>query len=420
MLCWPDAILVQSEEDGKRYVAAGAPRDRVKFTGNLKYDFTPPVSGIVPEIARFLEHVNPENVWIAASTMPPLDSFDLDSDVDEDDAVIAAFQCLARQWTRMLLILAPRKPERFDAVAHKLRAAGIPFTRRAALAPVDLPGVLLLDSMGELAALFERADVVFMGGTLARRGGHNILEPAYFGKPIIVGPHMENFADIAEAFFSASAVTRIETPAELGGAVSRLLEDSIGSAAMGERAREVTESRRGVAAHIATEIWRAYADGVPNPRRTLFARLMLTPLSWLWRVGHVVNMRRVLARHRTLHTPVVSIGGLALGGVGKSPMVAHIAARMREAGRNPAILTRGYKRRSRGTAVIVPRGEQAPVGLTGDEAQIFIREGDAHVGIGGDRFEVGRLMEQQLKPEIFLLDDGFQHHRLSRGRDVAC
>ncbi len=108
-----------------------------------------------------------------------------------------------------------------------------------------------------------------------------------------------------------------------------------------------------------------------------------------------------------------------MGGVGKSPMVAHIAAKMRAAGRNPAILTRGYKRRSRGTAVIVPRGATAPIGLTGDEAQIFIRAGDAHVGIGADRFEVGRLMEQQLTPEMFLLDDGFQHRRLSRGRDVV-
>ena len=118
-------------------------------------------------------------------------------DVDEDDAVIAAFQC----WPpadRMLLILAPRKPERFDVVADKLRAAGIPFVRRSRAWRTRYSicrACCCSIRSANWQRLFERADVVFMGGTLARRGGHNILEPAYFGKPIIVGPHMENFAD---------------------------------------------------------------------------------------------------------------------------------------------------------------------------------------------------------------------------------
>ncbi len=110
-----------------------------------------------------------------------------------------------------MLILAPRKPERFDTVAEKLERARIPFVRRSrGFATRSQPGVLLLDSIGELAALFARADVVFMGGTLAHRGGHNILEPAYFGKPVIVGPHMENFAAIADEFQQAGALLRIE------------------------------------------------------------------------------------------------------------------------------------------------------------------------------------------------------------------
>lgn len=100
-------------------------------------------------------------------------------------------------------------------------------------------------------------------------------------------------------------------------------------------------------------------------------------------------------------------------------MVAHLAARLRALGRNPAILTRGYKRVSRQPIVIVPRGSKASVNETGDEAQMFIRRGDAHVGIGADRYEVGRKMEQQLAPDIFLLDDGFQHVELARSRDIV-
>jgi len=100
-------------------------------------------------------------------------------------------------------------------------------------------------------------------------------------------------------------------------------------------------------------------------------------------------------------------------------MVAHLAARLRELGRNPAILTRGYKRVSSEPIVIVPRGSKAAVNDTGDEAQMFIRRGDAHVGIGADRYEVGRKMEEQLAPDIFLLDDGFQHVELARSRDIV-
>ncbi len=347
--------------------------------------------------------------------MPPSDA----GDIDEDDAVIAAFDQIRAGRNRMLLILAPRKPERFDGVAEKLRRSGIPFVRRSALAALDLPGVLLLDSIGELAALFERADVVFMGGTLARRGGHNILEPAYFGKPVIVGPHMENFAAIAEAFYKSEALARIEDPRDLSNAVSQLLDDPARRALLGSRARELAASKRGVAALLAKEIWRARALGIPNPLRTLAARMALTPLSWLWQVGHRVNMKRGLAARRALETPVISIGAVAMGGAGKTPMVAHLAARLQKAGRNPAILTRGYQSGSAQRTLVVPRGGKAPRNLTGDEAQIVIRAGDAHVGIGGDRFEAGRRMEQELKPDVFLLDDGFQHVRLARSEDVV-
>jgi 3-deoxy-D-manno-octulosonic-acid transferase len=221
VLAQPDAILVQTEEDARRYVIAGAPPERVRVGGNLKYDFTPPASGIAPDIANFLRESKASQICIAASTMPPAAA----GDVDEDDAVIEAFRDVSASCPGLLLILAPRKPERFDIVAEKLSRADVAFTRRTSLKPLALPGVLLLDTIGELAALFERAGVVFMGGTLAQRGGHNILEPAYFGKPIIVGQHLENFAAIAEEFHRAKALTLIQRPAELAGAINQLLAD---------------------------------------------------------------------------------------------------------------------------------------------------------------------------------------------------
>ncbi len=405
-----DMIFAQTAEDEHRFVAAGARLDHVQVAGNLKYDFTPPSSGIAPSIFDFLATTKPEKIWIAASTMPPADS----TDVDEDDVVLQAFTQVSRPG--LLLILAPRRPERFDIVAEKLKRAGVNFVRRTNMQKLALPGVLLVDSIGDLAALFERADVVFMGGTLARRGGHNILEPAYFAKPIIVGPHMENFAAIAREFHAADAVEPIATGDLLGLTVSRLLNDP---GTLGTRAHDLAMSKRGVVDRIAKEVWRAFENGVPDPLRTLPARIILTPLSWCWSAGNRANMVRQRAIRRSLSTPVISIGGLTMGGSGKSPMVSHLARVLREQGRNPAILTRGYHRKSHDQLVIVPRGESASTELTGDEAQMYVRAGDAHVGIGANRYDTGRHIEEAFSPDIFILDDGFQHIRLTRTHDIV-
>jgi len=412
VLAQPDAILVQTEEDARRYAIAGAPPERVRVGGNLKYDFTPPAAGIAPDLAAFLHETGAKHVWIAASTMPPAAA----GDVDEDDAVIEALREVCAARPGLLLILAPRKPERFDIVAEKLSSAGVAFIRRTSLEPLTVPGVLLLDNIGELAALFEIADVVFMGGTLAQRGGHNILEPAYFGKPIIVGPHMENFAAIADEFHRAQALTLIQRPAGLAAAVTQLLDHG---STLGIRTRELAQSKRGVTERIASDIWEAFSEGVPSPLSKLPARMLLTPLSWVWRAGHRLNVALSLAARRSLDTQVISIGGITMGGVGKSPMVAHLAERLREAGRNPAILTRGYKRKSAEPIVLIPRGESASLDLTGDEAQMFLSAGDAHVGIGRNRYEVGLQMEHRFAPGVFLLDDGFQHLRLARQHDIV-
>jgi len=116
VLQWPDGILAQTEEDARRYTLAGAPVNRVRAGGNLKYDFTPPASGISGDLSAFLDRLRPAKIWIAASTTAP----EFAGDVDEDDAVIASFREIAANEPDLLLILAPRKPERFDAAAQKL------------------------------------------------------------------------------------------------------------------------------------------------------------------------------------------------------------------------------------------------------------------------------------------------------------
>lgn len=414
----PDAILVQSDQDAARYLELGAPKYAVQTIGNLKYDAEPSRAAPPPIITELIGQLHPGAIWIAASTMAGADS----DDVDEDDAVLRAFQELAPSHPRLLLILVPRKPERFDEAEAKLRGAGLPYIRRSQeIIPADmaLPCVVLLDSIGELASLFPIADVVFMGGTLARRGGHNVLEPAACSRAIITGPHLENFAAIAAEFRQEHALVEIQGANELAAAVAGLIDDRALREDLGARAAALAASKRSATNKAVSEILRWQDLAVPCWNQLSPARFLLWPLSQLWAAVSTLEQRRKIARARRLATPVVSVGGISMGGAGKTPMVDHLAERLRETGHHPAILTRGYRRRSIETSILVEAGEPAPVSFTGDEAQIFVQSGYAHSGIGADRFVTGRLLEERYRPDIFLLDDGFQHTRLRRDLDLV-
>ena len=414
----PDAIFVQSLQDRARYIAAGAPVEKIEVLGNLKYDVAPTRSDPPKLVMDLLAKLRPSTVWIAASTMPPADN----SDVDEDQVVIEAFQELAPKYRGLLLILVPRKPDRFDDTADLLRKAGVRYLRRSEnrIDPaLQLPCVLLLDSMGELAALFPLAGIVFMGGSLARRGGHNLLEPAACGRPIIVGPHLENFAEIAGAFREHYAMLEIEHADELAPAVEKLIDDPRLAEDLGTGAAEMAAKRRGVTRQAVAEILRWLDRAVPCAIPAGPAKPLLWMLAQLWTTASTWSQRRTVSRAKHLDTPVVSVGGISMGGAGKTPMVDYLAERMRQRGRRPAILTRGYMRRSIEPSILIEAGGDVPASVTGDEAQIFVHSGYADAGIGADRWSTGRLLEEKYHPHLFLLDDGFQHRRLARDLDIV-
>ena len=413
-----DSILAQSEAMGERFLALGARPESVCVAGNLKYDFVarPPAPG--SPVLGLLDRVRPEKVWIAASTTAPA----APGDVDEDDAVVAAFVELARRHPRLLLILAPRKPERFADAARKLAAAGVPCLRRSALRPTDtleLPGALLLDSIGELSGLFWVADVVFMGGTLARRGGHNILEPALFAKPVAAGPHMENFQAIADEFRAVGGYVEVGSPAELAPAVGRLLDDAVAAGETGRRALACAEARRGAGARALAEVRRLHSRWVPWYRPAMPWLAAARLLARLWEWGGRRRRASGLARQRKLDVPVIAVGNLTMGGTGKTPCVLLLAELLKKSGRKPAILTRGYARSSPQAQLTLAPGAVVSSERSGDEPQIFVRSGLAPVGVGGDRFEVGRLLLRDFDVDVLLLDDGFQHARLARDLDIV-
>jgi len=163
-----------------------------------------------------------------------------------------------------LLILAPRHPARFDEVAQILTRSGYSYTRRTHLASPELeiakqvaaPEILLLDSIGELAGILELADVVFIGGSLVPTGGHNILEAAYWAKPAVFGPHMENFQDIARLFLEAEACIQVRDAKELTETVLKLFGDRAAARRLGERGKRVLGDQAGATARVLEQIQR--------------------------------------------------------------------------------------------------------------------------------------------------------------------
>lgn len=419
-----DIVFPQSTKDRERYFKLGVPLAFLNSEGNLKYDA--PAMQEPMEFPTF----GAKEVWIAASTVGPNESGSImRHQVDEDDVVIEAFRMLARDHPRLLLIVAPRQQDRFDLVAEKLANSGLPFVRRTTLDPqlnptfrlprLELPGIVLLDTIGELPHLYHLANVAFVGGSIAPRGGHNILEPAGAGVPVVVGRHMQNFEAIVSEFVAAEALTQIQNPAGLEPAIGRLLNDPVLARELGRRGRAVVEQQQGASKRIAAKLIPLYQLMTPTLPHSWFARALLTPLSALWTIGGAIKRRRALRRRKELPSPVISIGGISAGGSGKTPFVNYLAGLLRSRGWRPAILTRGYRRRSLAKYLIFSAGADVPPALTGDEAQIFLKAGIAAVGIGANRYEAGRLLLQHVDADVFLLDDGFQHARLERNADIV-
>ena len=243
--------LMQSQEDARRAVALGAPAERVAVTGNLKYDLNPlGGNALVSWLESELKRSGRGPLLVAGSVM-----------AGEEQAVLEAAALVSEKWRGALLVLAPRRPERFEDAGKAIEQAGWPVIRRSALsfngsASASVLGhdkgkrgnVLLLDTLGELAAVYRLADCVFVGGSLVPSGGHNPLEPAVFGKAPVFGPSMENFRDIAAEFLRAGAAVEARSGAELGAAWAAMLENDQRRAEMGQRARALVERHRGATA----------------------------------------------------------------------------------------------------------------------------------------------------------------------------
>jgi 3-deoxy-D-manno-octulosonic-acid transferase len=229
-------FAMQSQEDARRIIALGAPPARVVVTGNLKTDLAPPATGESTAWARLLGLREGDPVWIAGSTHR-----------GEEETALDVFTRLRARFPSLVLLLAPRHPERVPEVEKLAVERGLGTVRRSEL---PRPGgreeaVIVLDTVGELAAIYRVATVVFVGGSLVPTGGHNMLEPALLRKPVIFGPHTTNFRESADLLLAAGAAVRVAEPLQLEEQVGKLLADADLRSRMGEAGLEAIVSRQG-------------------------------------------------------------------------------------------------------------------------------------------------------------------------------
>jgi 3-deoxy-D-manno-octulosonic-acid transferase len=237
-----DRVCAQSEDTAARLRALGAPPEKVVVTGSLKFDVGSDGGAAVDVVARRLDG---RPVLLAASTLR-----------GEDEVLLDVLTRLREGLPDARLVIAPRHPERFDEVTALAERTGLAVVRRTALAAApDAPfDVLVLDTIGELAALCAHATVVFVGGSLVPAGGHNILEPARFGRPIVVGPSMSNFAEIARLFLAEGALVQVPDAAAASREILALFDDPVRRRAVGEAAGAVLARHRGAVARTMHEI----------------------------------------------------------------------------------------------------------------------------------------------------------------------
>jgi 3-deoxy-D-manno-octulosonic-acid transferase len=228
-------IGAQSEADAERFRSIGAHPARTHVTGNIKFDFVPP-DGLLEAGRTFREaHFPNRPVWTAGSTH-----------AGEEELVLEAHRRVLADHPDAVLLLVPRHPERFEAVAQLVQKNGFGCARRRERRSLE-PGesVFLGDTLGELMTFYAASDVAFLGGSLVPIGGHNLLEPASLGLPILTGMHNFNAQDVADLFVEAGAAELVADADELGAAVGALLGDAARRERMGGRARQALESNRG-------------------------------------------------------------------------------------------------------------------------------------------------------------------------------
>ena len=230
------AVAAQHEDDGTRFAALGLPADNLHISGNIKFDLD--LNAEIRQAAESLKQQwrgeNQRPILLAASTHR-----------GEDEIILQAFGQIKQRVHNALLVLVPRHPERFNQVGDLCLDAGYSLARRSSNDPVEQADILLGDSMGELMTFFGACDIAFIGGSLVSNGGHNMIEPAVWGKPTLSGLSVFNFAEVSRLLAEAGGLALVEDTVALAETVIELIENPERAQQMGQQAQQVAEANRG-------------------------------------------------------------------------------------------------------------------------------------------------------------------------------
>ena len=446
-----DQFLMQSRNDADRMIKLGALPDRVFITGNLKFEqHIERLSQFEREFYRRSCGWNASDpIWASGSTHPK-----------EEEEVLDVFRVLKKDFPELRLILAPRHLERISEVTELLSRSEFTFKHLSDFQPSEMSSehfsdppttvdILLVDRMGLLRRLYDLADIVFVGGSLSSTGGHNLAEPALLEKPVIFGSHIQQVKGMADLLLSKGGGIQVVDRLGLERNLRRLFSDSELCKSTGRLARLAILKEKGAVQltmqRISTlfdnltfnaipkfdqrnKIHRWIEDDLWSSREGGKTRLCASTLGGVSSIYNgLQHVRKIgyqtgIFRSRKLTRPVISVGNIMVGGSGKTPAVISICNVLLNEGLRPAVLSRGYGGENHSAVLEVSDGKQIkwPANIVGDEPVLMAQKlPGIPIFVGSDRVKVGQAAIHAHHPDVLVLDDGFQHRRLSRNLDIV-
>ena len=461
MLSTVSRFCMQSSIDADYIYSLGADKNKIFVTGNTKFDQT--YAEVTPEdYTRYKEELALNNCYpiiMAGSTHP-----------GEEKALFDAFKKVREKHADARLVIAPRKVNRADEISKLASSYGFETGYRSKM--LENPSlrkeypVVLLDTIGELGRIYAVGDVVFVGGSLCKTGGHNVLEPAAHAKPIIVGPNMQNFKDSYSLLSKVGACKMVNNVAELANEMLDIIGNDERREKMGAASLQVIKENRGAdirSIHYLKELLdltsvpsREYASYPINtrgindegggglrhsdaiiqyiyqiaygPETPFYGWLILGFLrgcSYLYEYGVRLKLAMYdmgIKKKEKLDCCVISIGNITVGGTGKTPTAQKMADLIKRMGYRVVILNRGYRSHWDKEIGVVSDGNKIFMTAyeAGDEAYLMAKTlPGIPVVIGKNRAITGKYAVEKLNAEVIIMDDGYQHWHLERDLDVV-
>ena len=461
MLSTVSRFCMQSSIDADYISSLGADKNKIFVTGNTKFDQT--YAEVTPEdYSRYKEELGLNNTYpiiMAGSTHP-----------GEEKALFDAFKKVREKYADARLVIAPRKVNRADEISKLASTYGFETGYRSKMLEnsalrKEYP-VVLLDTIGELGRIYAIGDVVFVGGSLCKTGGHNVLEPAAHAKPIIVGPNMQNFKDSYSLLSKVGACKMVNNVAELASEMLDIIGNDERREKMGAASLQVIKENRGAdirSIHYLKELLdltsvpaREYASYPINtrgindegggglrhsdaiiqyiyqiaygPETPFYGWLILGFLrgcSYLYEYGVRLKLAMYdmgIKKKEKLDCCVISIGNITVGGTGKTPTAQKMADLIKRMGYRVVILNRGYRSHWDKEIGVVSDGNKIFMTAyeAGDEAYLMAKTlPGIPVVIGKNRAITGKYAVEKLNAEVIIMDDGYQHWHLERDLDVV-